>query len=113
MGSTFNLEGLFSKLYNIVDTCKNNKVLLIINDPCQNPSGYSMEMSEWHELIRILNKICKSGIDVYLIHDIAYIDYFSETMRNQEKPSNILMKLKRIWLFQFALAALRLFVPMG
>ena len=31
------------------------RVLIVINDPCQNPTGYSMSYVEWISVIDILN----------------------------------------------------------
>ncbi len=50
------------------------KILVVINDPCHNPTGYSMTKAEWEKVITILNDLSKSG-PVVLLNDIAYIDY--------------------------------------
>jgi len=60
-------------------TCKKvmkdqGKVLAIINDPCHNPSGYTMRPDEWEELITFVNNLSKEG-PVILLHDIAYVDF--------------------------------------
>ena len=51
------------------------RVLLVINDPCQNPTGYTMTNEEWQELVKIINDISADGTPVVLLHDMAYIDY--------------------------------------
>lgn len=53
---------------------KQNQVMVLINDPCQNPTGYSMEINEWNMVIDFLNSIPKNK-KVILVNDIAYIDY--------------------------------------
>lgn len=53
---------------------KQKKLLVVINDPCHNPTGYSMTLDEWNEVIHFLNKCSHTG-PVVLIDDIAYIDY--------------------------------------
>ncbi len=50
------------------------KVLAFINDPCQNPTGYTMTESEWDQVQSIVEKLSQSGPFI-LLHDIAYIDY--------------------------------------
>lgn len=50
------------------------KLLVVINDPCHNPTGYSMTREEWDQVIDFLNECSKEG-PVILIDDIAYIDY--------------------------------------
>ncbi len=53
---------------------KEGKVLAIINDPCHNPTGYSLSDSEWKEVVCVLNKLSEQG-PVVLLNDIAYIDF--------------------------------------
>lgn len=51
------------------------RLCLLINDPCNNPSGLCMTMDDWRFVIKTLNEIDDTGVPVILIHDIAYIDY--------------------------------------
>lgn len=53
---------------------KQKKLLVVINDPCHNPTGYSLSLQEWKEIIAFLNECGKQGA-VVLLNDIAYIDY--------------------------------------
>lgn len=53
---------------------KQKKLVVIINDPCHNPTGYSLSQTEWEKVIDILNTCSKQG-PVVLINDIAYIDF--------------------------------------
>jgi len=53
---------------------KEGKVLVIINDPCHNPTGYTMKPSEWDEVILFVNDLSKQG-PVVILNDIAYVDY--------------------------------------
>ena len=53
---------------------KQDRLVMIINDPCHNPTGYSMSEDEWKEVIAFLNE-CSKTHSVVLINDIAYIDY--------------------------------------
>lgn len=53
---------------------KQKKILVVINDPCHNPTGYSMTREEWDQVITFLNECSKEG-PVIIIDDIAYIDY--------------------------------------
>ena len=50
------------------------KVLVIINDPCHNPTGYSLRPDEWDDIIDIVNTLSKKG-PVIILNDIAYVDY--------------------------------------
>ena len=51
-----------------------NKLVVVINDPCHNPTGYSLNKEEWNEVIAFLNE-CSQTHSVVLLNDIAYIDY--------------------------------------
>lgn len=42
----FSCEDLFAKIL-ALNGANNNKILLLINDPCHNPTGYSMSAREW------------------------------------------------------------------
>ncbi|MDO5330418.1 MAG: aminotransferase class I/II-fold pyridoxal phosphate-dependent enzyme [Bacillota bacterium] len=48
------------------------KVILIVNDPCQNPTGYSMDEGEYVELLSLVNSYHGKLIPLF---DIAYIDF--------------------------------------
>lgn len=72
-------EGDHFNLTSFKETCKEvmktqKKLLMIINDPCHNPTGYSLSMEEWKEVVAFLNE-CGEQVPVVLLNDIAYIDY--------------------------------------
>ncbi len=69
----FNLESVYQKCLEVKE--KQNRVLLVINDPCQNPTGYSMKYNEWEGLVDIINKISADGTPFILLFDMAYVDY--------------------------------------
>ena len=68
----FNLDDFKQKAKKIVE--EQGKVLAIINDPCHNPTGYSLSMDEWKELRDFFIKIASMG-EIILLNDVAYIDY--------------------------------------
>ena len=53
---------------------KQDKLVVVINDPCHNPTGYSMTRKEWEQVIDFLNE-CSRRCPVVLLNDIAYIDF--------------------------------------
>lgn len=71
-GDSFNLLDFSKKVLEMAKTQK--KVLVVINDPCQNPTGYSLSLEEWKKVIEILKEASQYG-KVILLNDIAYIDY--------------------------------------
>lgn len=68
----FNLESLFSVCRQVMEEEK--RCCLVINDPCHNPTGYSLSLSEWQEIVQFLNELSKQGPCI-LLNDIAYMDY--------------------------------------
>ena len=65
--NVYDLNDLFNK----IDMCS-DKVVLIINSPCENPLGHSYTKQQWHLIFDKLNNINK---EVVLIIDNAYMDY--------------------------------------
>lgn len=54
---------------------KQGRILFVLNDPCHNPTGYSMNHDEWKELISIINEVTKDNTPFIFLYDMAYIDY--------------------------------------
>ncbi len=75
-GDHFNLESLKEKVNEVKQ--KQDRVVIVLNDPCHNPTGYSMTTEEWQNLVAFLNETAKD-VHVILINDIAYIDYANKT----------------------------------
>lgn len=71
-GQKFDIDGL-KKL--ILDNLQQkDKLILLINDPCQNPTGYSLSNNEWQEIVTFLNSLPENK-KIILLNDVAYIDY--------------------------------------
>lgn len=95
-GNGFNLSSFSEKVINLAK--QQHKVLVVINDPCQNPTGYSLSFEEWEAVIEILKEAGKYG-EIILLNDIAYIDYDFRGAINSRKymtlfnglPENILV----------------------
>ena len=68
----FNTEDFKKDAFELAE--KQGRVLAIINDPCQNPTGYALEDKDWDEIIDCINEISKDKTFV-LLYDMAYIDY--------------------------------------
>ena len=90
----FNLTSFKEVCQKVMDA--QGKVLVFINDPCQNPTGYTMTEDEWTQIIDIAKEISEKGPFI-LLHDIAYIDfnlkgdtYKSIFKRFTDLPENIL-----------------------
>jgi len=66
------------------------RVTVVLNDPCQNPSGYTLSIEEWDNVIAIMNKMDQN--EIVFLYDIAYIDYSCE--RDQRLKASKLIDLK-------------------
>lgn len=85
----FNLNAFKNKCQKLASEQK--RVVAIINDPCQNPTGYSMTYEEWQEVVDIINNFAVQNVPFILLYDLAYFDY-------DKRGSNA--TLKNICLFQ-------------
>ncbi|MEC9484454.1 MAG: aminotransferase class I/II-fold pyridoxal phosphate-dependent enzyme [Candidatus Izemoplasma sp.] len=68
----FDIDNFKQKLANVM--AKQGKVLAIINDPCHNPSGYTMTEDEWDEILTYVDMLAQRG-PIIILQDIAYIDF--------------------------------------
>ena len=75
----FDEEGHFNfqDLDNKIEYVKRyqDKIQIVINDPCQNPTGYSMSKEEYLHLVQLLNEKANDSFHITLLLDIAYLDY--------------------------------------
>ena len=69
---TFNITNLCTKIEEYSNVQSN--ILVVLNDPCQNPTGYSLSNEEHVKLIKKLNKLSEK-VNITVIYDIAYLDY--------------------------------------
>lgn len=69
----FDLDALYNQILDIKK--RQGRVVLVINDPCHNPTGYTMSKEEWIRLVDIINEVSKDGTPFILLYDMAYIDY--------------------------------------
>lgn len=80
----FNFLDLENKIKKI-----NNKILLIINDPCHNPTGFNFTSEDYDELFALINKY-NDKITLFL--DLAYLDYSSSRKMIVKKIVNAPIK---------------------
>ncbi len=73
-GDHFDLEGFTKELKALCQI--QHRVIVIINDPCHNPSGYTLSHAEWLGILEALNQ--QTANEMILLYDIAYIDYSCE-----------------------------------
>lgn len=68
----FNFVSFEQKLQKILS--EQGSILILLNTPAHNPTGYSLDDDEWAKLIRILNRASRKG-EINLFIDAAYIDF--------------------------------------
>lgn len=76
----FNVNDCINKCNEIV--LKQNKLVWILNDPCNNPTGYTIDLDEFKKIIEYISTLT---CPVYLIYDIAYGDYCLNNSDQHEK----------------------------
>lgn len=73
----FNVED-FQKSVEIL-TNGQDSLLVIINSPAHNPTGFALTGDDWDQVIDVLTQVANNGRRISLLVDIAYIDYAGET----------------------------------
>lgn len=93
-GDHFHLNDFKATLRQSLD--QQGKAVVFFNDPCQNPTGYSLTPSEWDAVFDILEELSLLGPIVF-VYDIAYVDFnlrkdaYKENFKRLfELPSNVL-----------------------
>jgi len=73
---SFNIDSFREKCHKLAK--EQGRVLAVINDPCQNPTGYGMTKDEWKQVIAVYNELAEQGYPMILLYDLAYIDYHED-----------------------------------
>ncbi|MBQ6654810.1 MAG: aminotransferase class I/II-fold pyridoxal phosphate-dependent enzyme [Erysipelotrichaceae bacterium] len=81
------LTDLMTKGIYVMKKC--HKLIMVVNDPCQNPTGISLSDGDWDKLTAYLNKMATFG-SVVLMLDLAYMDYANDGGRRFLKHLNSL-----------------------
>lgn len=71
---------------------KSNNFILVINDPCHNPTGYCMSRDEISKIVEIINKQEKKAL---IIFDIAYQDFNPNGMESSHNNLSELINLNK------------------
>lgn len=86
----FNLNDFAVKVDSLLK--KQKSLLVIINSPAHNPTGYALSSDEWDNVLEVLKAQVSSGKKISLLADIAYIDFAGEknsTRAFMKKFSNL------------------------
>lgn len=69
------------------ELCKLQKrVIVIVNDPCHNPTGYTLTINEWEDILHILNEFNQN--EIIFLYDLAYLE-FSDEKDTRQKISKL------------------------
>lgn len=83
----FDEDGNFNILdfeYKVKKLLKNQEhLVIIINTPANNPTGYSLSMDDWYGIKKALDEVDLSK-KVALLIDVAYIDFAGEDTETRE-----------------------------
>lgn len=79
-GDQFDMENFKERLKVLCAVQK--RVIVIINDPCHNPTGFTLSEDEFKQIIDILNEQTRN--DIVFLYDLAYLD-FSHEQDNRKK----------------------------
>lgn len=96
----FHLENFREKVEEL--TKQQENVVIMINDPCHNPTGYSLSMEEWKGVIEILEEYSKTK-NIILLNDMAYMDFSERDMGEYRKIfKNLSENILVIFLFSMS-----------
>lgn len=105
----FNLKGFIECCEEII--AKQGKVVTILNDPCNNPTGFSLTNEEFAELIEYMNS--KKEVVFNMIYDIAYFDYYNFGMKEARKKFELMLNSNNNILFNIAFSCSKTFSVYG
>lgn len=74
---TFNVEAFEEKVGELLG--KQESLLVILNSPGHNPTGYSLTDDEWDLALGVVKKYANQGKRIALAIDIAYLDYSGDS----------------------------------
>lgn len=88
------------------------RLLVIINTPANNPTGYSLSDKDFESVVRVLNEANKEDKKITFLVDVAYID-FSGDEDEARSFLPILEKLEEDIMILFAYSASKTFTLYG
>ena len=84
----FNLDSIKETILNLMS--KQESIILVINDPCHNPTGFCMTDEDYDNLVKMLNEF---DYPFVLLMDIAYFDFYDA---NRDIIRNRFYKLSQL-----------------
>ena len=84
----FNLNSIRENILNLMQ--KQESIILVINDPCHNPTGFCMTDEDYDNLVNMLNEF---DYPFVLLMDVAYFDFYDA---NRDIIRNRFYKLSQL-----------------
>ena len=72
----FNITDFKSRVDNLLAV--QNSLLIILNTPAHNPTGFALTEEDWDNVLDIVKPYAKQGKKISILVDIAYIDFGGE-----------------------------------
>ncbi|MCQ2545146.1 MAG: aminotransferase class I/II-fold pyridoxal phosphate-dependent enzyme [Clostridia bacterium] len=86
----FNVESFRAKTNQLLS--EQESLVIILNTPAHNPTGYSLTLEDWDNVIAVLSEAAKAGKPIALLVDAAYIDFAGD----EEEYRRFLPKLEEL-----------------
>jgi aromatic-amino-acid transaminase len=100
----FNIKSFAAKVQETL--AKQDSLLIIINTPAHNPTGYSLSEEDWMKILDACKEQAKGGRKkIILLVDIAYIDYAgekNETRKFMKQFSNLPENILSVFAFSMS-----------
>lgn len=87
---SFHAEAFRQKVMQLLDI--QESLVIIMNTPAHNPTGYSLTLSDWDQVVDVLCEGAKRGKAIALVIDAAYIDFAGD----EEEYRRFLPKLAKL-----------------
>lgn len=101
----FDIDSLREKIIQIKD--KQDRIVLVINDPCHNPTGFCMSDNDYDRLINLINEF--KDYQFVLLMDVAYFDFYNSNGNIIRKRFSKLGSLGKNVLINFAFSGSKTF----
>lgn len=86
----FNTESFRAKVNELLAT--QESLVIIMNTPAHNPTGYSLTLEDWDNVVAVLTEASECGKAIALVVDAAYIDFAGD----EEEYRRFLPKLENL-----------------
>ena len=87
---SFNAAGFSAKVNGLV--AEQGSLVIILNTPAHNPTGYSLSLSDWDQVMAAVKAAAAHARSIVLLVDVAYIDFAGD----EEEYRRFLPKLEDV-----------------